>query len=182
MNDRDSLVEYTDNEYGFAFQVPADWNPQKLPHPGEAGKVRVLVTSPKGNTVSVIVLEVGKTLSKRDFQSNPQSAQIVDAFIDFTIEQVYKKMSHEVGATRMMVVERQVLQSDLGVKFYINTGHFVRDKLLVNVAGIHAIPFEKEHIITFVMTSVVDPKAKQEHETLTRVFNSFHLVGEKPLD
>lgn len=174
-------IEYTDNQYGYAFQFPADWKLQKTPPPNEIGETRVVVKSPRGDHVTVAVGMLDKAISKRAFQSNPKRRQMVDAMIDFTIEQVYKKTSRDVGATRMMVADRSVLPSEVGIMFYINTVHFVGDKVLVIVTGIHAIPFDENHLISFVMTGPVNPSAKRENEACQKVFQSFHLSGEKPV-
>ncbi len=174
-------IEYTDNEYGYAFQFPVNWKLQKTPQPNEIGEVRVVVKSPRGDQVIVTIGMIEKPIYKRAFQSNPKSLEMVDAMIDFTIEQVYKKTSRDVGATRMMVADRRILPSEVGIMFYINTAHFVRDKGLVIATGIHTIPFDKKHLVSFIMIGPVDPSAKRENEAFQKVFQSFHFVGEKPI-
>ena len=81
----------------------------------------------------------------------------------------------------MVVAEKEMLPSDKGIKFYISTLHFVGEKNIpAGVAGIHLYPFNKDYLINFVMITTLKKDAKEENETCTAVFNSFHLVGEKP--
>jgi len=42
------------------------------------------------------------------------------------------------------------------------------------------VPFEKDYVVSFLMITPVDPKATEENETITNVFNSFHVAGERP--
>jgi hypothetical protein len=51
-------IEYTDNDYDFAFLFPSDWKMKKPPEKGEFGEVRVMVQGPRGAYVMAIV---GKT-------------------------------------------------------------------------------------------------------------------------
>src|SRR6516165_11888939 len=62
------LVEYSDNDYDFAFQYPSDWKMKKLPEKGEFGETRVMVQGPHGAYAMVMV---GKTviISKDKFDS-----------------------------------------------------------------------------------------------------------------
>jgi len=178
------IAEYTDNEYGYAFQFPSDWKMLKTSPKGEAGEVRVVMKSPKSTMLMAIVGKLEESISKQAFVSNPNSKAIVDAMINYTIESVYKKTSRDVGATRMVVGEKRAIPSEMAVKFFVSTVHFVKKEqgeLPVVVAGIHYIPFEKDYLITFLMTSPLNPKATDENETIKSVLNSFHLVGEKPL-
>jgi hypothetical protein len=48
------------------------------------------------------------------------------------------------------------------------------------VAGIHIVPFEKPYMVTFTMITPVDRTATADNEIITRIFNSFHLLGERP--
>jgi len=93
---------------------------------------------------------------------------------------VYKKASRSIGAESIIVTERRALPSEVGLKFYIAAGNVVAGKAFIGTAGIHIIPFGKDYMVTFLMTTAVDPKATEENETITNVFNSFHLAGERP--
>jgi hypothetical protein len=173
-------VEYTDNVYDFAFQFPSDWKLQKTPSPGEVGEARVLVQSPrKGGYVMALVGKFGKSVTKEQFERSPNRESAVNGMIEWTIEQVYKQTSRNVGASRMLVSEKRGVPSDVGIKFYISTAHFVKEVPML-VAGVHVIPFGKDYLITFLMITPVDPKAMAENEIMTKVFNSFHIVGERP--
>jgi hypothetical protein len=181
------LVEYTDNEYGYAFQFPSDWRLQKPPEQGDAGEVRVLVRSPRKATyVFATVGRMGKSTSRRDFEASQNRDAVVNALIEWTIEQVYKKTSREIGASSMMVGEKRPISSPDGIAFYVSTGHFLdvpksqpTKKVVVVVAGTHIVPFGKAYIIAFMMVSPLDATATSENETVRRVFNSFHIVRER---
>lgn len=176
---RQTISEYTDNEYDYAFQFPVDWKMKEVPEAGESGEMRVLLQGPIC-MVSTTISKVGKAITKRQFEDHPSRDTISQGMINLTVEQVYKKTSKEVGATRMVVAEKEILPSDSGVKFYISTLNFVGEKKTpVGVAGIHLYPFEKGYLINFVMVNPLKNDAK-ENETCTKVFNSFHLIGEKP--
>src|SRR5260221_13326117 len=59
------IAEYTDNEYDFAFQFPADWRMQKLLPPTEIGEIRVIVKHPTATMyVEAIVGKLDKTVTK----------------------------------------------------------------------------------------------------------------------
>jgi hypothetical protein len=173
------VSEYTDNDYGFAFQFPSDWKMQKTPPPADLGEIRVIVKHPAAPMyVEAIVAKLGSTVTKREFEANPKSDAVVGALTDVTIEQVYKKMSKVVGAERMIVAEKRPISSSVAVEFYIATGQFRGDELFA-VAGIHAVPYGKPYMVSFIMVSPADKNATADNETMTRVFNSFHIVGEQ---
>jgi hypothetical protein len=177
-------LEYTDHVYDFAFQFPSDWKLQKTPALGEIGELRVLVLSPrKGRSVMAVVTSFGKSFTKEQFERTPDRESIVKRWIEATVEQIHKKTSRDIGASRMIVSEKRALPSDVGIKFYISTAHFL-DKAVMSVSSIHVMPFGKDYMVNFVMISPVDPKATAENETedetMKKVFNSFHVVGERP--
>jgi len=178
------IAEYADNEYGYAFQFPSNWKMLKKPPKGEAGEVRVFIQSPKAITLIATIGKLGKSISKQAFVNNPNSSAFVDDMINYTIESFYKKTSRDMGATRMVVGEKRAVPSEIAVKFFISTLNFIKKEqgeLPVMVTGIHYIPFDKEYVISFLITSLPNPKAMDENELIKSVLNSFHLVGEKPL-
>lgn len=174
------IVEYTDNEYDFAFQFASDWKMQKVPGKGEMGEVRVLVKGARANSAMAVVGIVGNTVTKKQFNDNPNRNVLVEQMIDFTIEQTYKKMSREIKAKKMIVSEKKEISSEAGIKFYISTLHSLGEGIPFLVCGIHVIPFGRGYIINFVMTTIADKSAKKKNEVFTKVLNSFHLIGEKP--
>ncbi len=175
------IIEYTDNQYSYAFQYPSDWKIQPTPPPGEGGEVRVVVQSTtKRSQVMAIAGNLGKSLTREQFEGNPNREAMVNAMIDFSVEQMYKKLSRTLGASSIIVSERRPLVSDVGIKFYIATANVITGKGVIVVSGQHIIPFGKDYMVTFVMVTPADPKATGENETLTSVFNSFHVAGESP--
>ncbi len=172
--------EYVDHQYQFAFQFPTDWKFEKVPPQGEAGEVRVIVRHPtKPMRVMATVGQIGKTLTKRQFESSAKRDAVVEAMMELSLEQVYKKTSRDIGADRMIVSEKRVLPSDAGIKFYISTAH-IKGRVTMLVAGIHIMPFEKPYGVVFLMITPVYRTATADNETITRVFNSFHVLGERP--
>jgi hypothetical protein len=165
--------EYVDHQYQFAFQFPADWQFEKNPPPGEAGEVRAIVRHPTNG-------HIGKTITKRQFESSPNRDAAVEAMIELSVEQIYKKTSRDIGAERMIVSEKRVQPSDAGIMFYLSTAH-IKGSITMLMAGIHIVPFEKRYMITFTMFTPVDRTAPKDNEIITRVFNSFHILGERPI-
>jgi hypothetical protein len=178
------IVEYTDHEYGFAFLFPSDWKMVPLPQKGEAGEVRVAIKSPKSTMLIVIVGDFGKSLSKENFDRNPNSSAIVDDLINHTVDSLYKKTSKDLNATRMIVEAQRAIPSEVAIAFYINTMHLIKTnsaEIPMIVSGLHYIPFGKSQMISLIMTATVDKNAKEENEAYKNILNSFHLMGEKPL-
>jgi hypothetical protein len=174
------ILEYTDNTYEYSFQYPPDWKPQDPPGRSAAGETRVVFKSPRGDQVAVTVGRLGAVFSERAFQSNPRKAEVVEAMIDLTIEHVYEKRSREVGATRMLVVERVVVPHEAGVIFYVNTANFQPDDTLAVITGVHAVPFGKSYLISFLMSGPVRPSDERANATFHEVFQSFRLTGGTP--
>ena len=178
------IFEYTDNQYRYSFQYPSDWKIQPTPPQGEAGEVRVVVQSAtKRSQVIASVGTIGKGLTREQFENSPNRDAAVNAMIDVTVERVYKNLQRSIEVESTIVNQRRALPSDVGIKFYIGTSNIVSGKSgkgVIGVAGTHIIPFGKEYMVNFLMITRVDPKATEENATLTNVFNSFHVVGERP--
>jgi hypothetical protein len=174
-----TIAEYTANKYSYVFQFPSDWKVQKPPG-GEAGGIRVLVQGPsKGSYVMALVGTIDKVITKQQYDKSPNRDATVNALIEWTVENSYKKTSRDIGATSMLVTEKRALTSEVGIKFYIATANTV-GRTVVAVAGIHVVPFGKDYVVAFLMIHPLDPKATAENEMMDRVFNSFHIVGERP--
>lgn len=179
---KDEVIEYVDNEYNYAFQFPSNWKMEKVPMRNELGEVRVMIKNPSGGYVMAVIGNVGESVTKEAFNNNPNQNAIVEQIIEHTIDHVYKKTSRDINATRMVVAERSFIPSEVGIEFYISTAHFLTKGLPILVAGIHVIPFGRDYIVAFIMASKLDSSAKEENEMLTRVFNSFHIIGEQPIN
>src|SRR2546425_210373 len=104
----------------------------------------------------------------------------MEALIEMTLDQIYKKTSRDISADRMIVSEKREVPSNAGLCFYISTAH-IKSNVTMLMAGIHIIPFDKPYAVNFTMVSPVDPKATEDNDTMTRVFNSFHILGERPI-
>ena len=144
------------------------------------GETRVFIQGPRAAIIA-IVGNIGKTLSKSQYDSNPNSDTIVKAMIDLTVEQVYKKMSKTLNASRMTLLESKVMRSEVGIKFYVSTLQFIDGKPPVAIIGTHLVPFEKPHMIVFLMSIIADKKMKEDQRLYDNIFNSFRLVGEVPI-
>jgi len=177
-----SVAEFTDNDYNYAFQYPSDWKIKPPPpkQEGDLGEVRAFVQGPRA-ALMVVVGHLGKSVSESQYRSNPDSDQIVKAFINLSIEQVYKKMSKTLNASRMTVLESKELPSNKAIRFYISTVHFIDNRPPIAVVGTHLIPFDKPYSIVFLMSIVADRKMKEDQKLYDDIFNSFRLIGEMPL-
>ena len=176
----DYPMEYQDNQYQFAFQFPQGWKLEKGLLANEFGEVRAIVKNPtRPIFAEAIVGQVGKTISKSQYEANSNRGAIVDGMIELTVEDVYKKVSRDIGAERVVVVERKELPFDAGIAFYISTVQMKGDMPMA-VFGMHIIPFDKPYILAFLIVSPLDKTATADNEVTTQVFNSFHVIGEKP--
>jgi hypothetical protein len=174
-------MEYQDNKYQFAFQFPQDWKVQRDLSLNEHGEIRVIVRHPtRPIFAEVIVGQLDKGVTKKQYEANPQRDGLVDALMQFTVDQVYKNASRTAGAERMFVVEKKVIPSDAGIKFYVSTLQMKGDSSF-GVFGLHIAPFGKPYILAFVIGSPVDKSVTEDNTTVTRVFQSFHVLGEQPV-
>lgn len=179
-----TLAQYTDAEYGYAFQFPSNWKITPSVHKGELGELRVLVKSPDGDVIAVTVSQIDKSISRELFVKSGKGNEVVNAMVEYVIENVYKKPFEEVNVSRMIVKEKRTFSSDLAIKFLVSSVHFVKtDKgeVPMFMAGLHYVPFGKPHLITCMITSTIDPKATSGSEVFERIFSTFHLSDEKSL-
>lgn len=184
INGDTSITEYIDKEYGYAFLYPSNWKMLQSQVKNESGEMRVLMISPDGTTLTTAIGNVGTSITKDKYMNNNNKKEVMDKLINLTVDSVYKKASKQMGATRMEVGEKREIPSEIGVKYYISTLHFIEKEGVeypIVMAGIHVIPFGKEYIIGFAMSSTLDAKAVDKNEVFKKVFNSFHMIGEKPL-
>lgn len=178
---QDGPLTYIDHVYSFSFQFPKNWKMQKVPAAGDAGEVRVYVKHPT-NPMYVVAL-VGllrNSVDRQQFLRNTQRDMLVATMIEFTVEQVYQKTSKHIGAERMVVADQRPLPSTGGIRFYIATAHFKKGDPII-VAGFYVIPFGKPYMVTLLMFAPADKTATQDNAEVTRVFNSFHVEGESPV-
>ncbi|HED16326.1 MAG TPA: hypothetical protein ENI64_05880 [Gammaproteobacteria bacterium] len=174
------IAEFTDKDYGYAFQYPSEWKPSKLPKTGEGDGVRFILRTPKGVTLIVTAGSMGSSVTKEAFERNSKKNDLLNKMFDFTIETVYLKTSKDVGAANMVILQKEVLPSVGGIKLYISTlNHFPKGHK-VAVSGITVIPFSKKTIVSFIMIAPVNPALKEEAAVLDKIFSSFHLIGELP--
>jgi len=175
------IMEYTDNEYNYTFKFPSDWTEKEVVEQEESGEVRVLLQGPRASSIMVLVNPLGKgrKISKEHFNSIPNRNSFVNQMISFTVDQIYRTTSKKMNASKMILIERQIRPSESGIKFYISTLHFVNDVPL-GLAGIHTIPFGQDHVIGFVMSSILDSRTMEDNETFKYIFNSFRLIDEEP--
>ncbi len=174
------IMEYTDNEYNYTFKFPSDWVERDVVEQSESGDIRILLQGPRANSIMVLVnsLGPGREISKDHFESIPNRNTFVEQMINYTVNQIYRSTSLKMNASRMIVVEKQIRPSETGIRFYISTLHFVNDVPL-GLAGIHTIPFGEDHIIGFVMSSILDSQTMDDNETFKQIFNSFRLINER---
>lgn len=172
------VEEYYDAEYGYSFKYPSGWHVQNMAEGGDNKDIRVMLRGPNGSSFMVVVEKAEKVLTKTVFEDEPARIRRVSEMIQQTIAQVYQAISENIRAVKMTIGERRDLSNDVGIKFYIATLHTMKNGKPIIVAGIHSFPFSKDYAINFTMTAFWDSNATKENETLTTVFNSFHLLGE----
>jgi hypothetical protein len=170
--------QYTDSDFGYVFQFPSSWEIQELPEGVQDKDVRVILQSPDGSSFMIVVEKLGRIMTRAEFDAKPDPNGFVGKIIGETIEQVYKRISKDIKATEMRVGDRMNLSSEVGIRFYISTLHSMDKGKPIIVAGIHVIPFGKDHMINFVMTAMWDREANGNIVTLKYIFNSFRLLGE----
>jgi hypothetical protein len=170
--------EYLDKEYSYSFRYPAGWNLKPLPEGAANKEVRVRLLGPAGSSFTVVVERRGKTQSKTELEADPNRTKRVEELMQQVMAEVYQSISKNIKAEQMTVGERRDLSDESGIKFYVSTLHTRSAGKPIIVAGIHYYPFSKNYSINFVMTAFWDSGATKENETLTSVFNSFHLLGE----
>lgn len=178
-NAQPAMTEFYDRDYGYIFQHPPGWEVRELPEGQGEKAIRVVLQSPNGGSFVVVVEKLPKPVTRDEFGANPDRVALVDRMMDQTIAQIYTSISRDIKADKMKVGDRRDLSNDTGVKFYISTLHSMEKGNAIIVAGIHVIPFSGPHMINFVMTTLWDPAAEKNNETLMAVFNSFRLIGEK---
>jgi hypothetical protein len=177
----DAPREYVDRQYHFAFQYPANWKVEKHFPALEAGEVRLIIRHPsKPMRVAAVIGHLKRGLTKQEFASSPNREAVVEAMIAFTLERVYKTTLQNMGADKMTVSEKRALPSEVGIKYYISTAH-INTSVPTLIAGTHMVPFGKPYMVTCMIVTPVDETATQDNETITRVFRSFHLLGERPM-
>jgi hypothetical protein len=62
-----TVLEFTDNDYNYAFQYPSDWRMEKTPDKGEFGEVRVMLQGPRDVIATVTIERLGAAISKEQF-------------------------------------------------------------------------------------------------------------------
>jgi hypothetical protein len=174
------VLEYTDKEYAYSFQYPSDWKLQEAPSGYEIGQARVLLIGPSGSSVVALIGDVGKSISKDEFISDSNNVEIVGQMMDLAVKQIYQPMAKDLGATKMLVPEKEILTSEVSIQFYISTFNFVDTTIQNTLVGIHAVPFGKDHMISFLGTTVLNSAEEGEKETVSLILSSFHLLDEKP--
>jgi hypothetical protein len=76
-----------------------------------------------------------------------------------TIAQIYQSIAEGIKAVRMKVGDRRDLSNEFGIKFYIATFHTMKDGKPIIVAGIHALPFNRDYSVNFTMTTFYEAAA-----------------------
>jgi len=168
-NPQQRIETYVDPEYGYSFRFPSDWQLRKLPEGAANQNVRVRLDGPGRSSFTVVVEP-----SREDF-GGADRGRTVEALMQKTITQVYRPISANIGAEKMIVGEKFDLSNEAGIQFYISTLHERQNGQPIVVAGIHAYPSAKDYSINFLMTAFFDPAATERNKALTAVFNSFRL-------
>jgi hypothetical protein len=70
------ILEYTDKKYDYSFQYPSYWEVQEAPPGYDIGEARVLLQGPSGSSVVALISDVEKSMSKDEFNSNPDNGDV----------------------------------------------------------------------------------------------------------
>ena len=173
--ERGTLSEFRDEEFGYRFLYPAEWKLDSLPE-GEANPgMRVRLRGVAGSSFVVIIEQTGQLLSKLEFQADRNAEKRVEAMMRQTLDQTYRAISKSLGALTMKTGEKRNLSDDYAIKYYLATLNQMKTGSPVVVAGTHAHPFSKDYSVNFIMTAFHRGNAA-ENQLLTTVFNSFRLL------
>ena len=173
--ERGTLSEFRDEEFGYRFLYPVEWKLDSLPE-GEANPgMRVRLRGPAGSSFVVIIERTGQPLSKLEFQADRNAGKRVEAMMRQTLDQTYRAISKSLGALAMKTGEKRNLSDDYAVKYYLATLNQMKTGRPVIVAGTHAYPFSKDYSVNFIMTAFHRGNAP-ENQLLTTVFNSFRML------
>jgi hypothetical protein len=173
------IAEFRDDEYGFVFQFPAHWQVQNPDGEREMGKTRVVVQGPDRSVLTAFVEKQESPLKREMFEANPDRRALIKAYINQILDRIYRKISKESEATRMIINKEKVYTSKIGIRFTIHTAHLFHQGRPMLVNGIHTFPFDKDYMVSFLMKTWVGRKSPEERERLTRIFNSFHFLQER---
>jgi hypothetical protein len=174
------VAEITDNAFAYAFQYPSDWTLKKAPEKGKGDRVRVLVQSPGGATVMTIVGNMDTAIARNQFDRSPNKQATIQKMLDLTVDAVYRKTARDIGAKEMVVQKKEYRPSEVGIRIYISTLLKLNGGRAVALSGSSVIPFGKRYMVSFIMVAPLTQNVHKEAPTLTRVFNSFHMLGEHP--
>ena len=173
--ERGTLSEFRDEEFGYRFLYPAEWKLDSLPE-GEANPgIRVRLRGATGSSFVVIIEQTGQPLSKLEFQADRNEEKRVEAMMRKTLDQTYRAVSKSLGALAMKTGEKRNLSDDYAIKYYLATLNQMKTGSPVVVAGTHAYPFSKDYSVNFIMTAFHRGNAA-ENQLLSTVFNSFRLL------
>ena len=170
-----STTEYADAQYRFTFRLPADWQRQEVPAPGEGGEVRLAAKSAaRPIFVLAIVSPIGPAITREEFERRPDRDALVEELIRRTLDRVYAKMSRDLSASRLVVDETQRRAFDAGIGVSIHTTHTTPEGA-TTVAGTHVFPFGEPYAITLLVVTRVAGATPAEVETRRRLLDSLQV-------
>jgi hypothetical protein len=170
-----STTEYADSQYRFTFRLPADWQRETVPTPGEGGEVRLAARSPaQAMFVLAIVTPFGPAITREEFERRPDRDALVEELIQRTLGQVYAKMSRDLSASRLVVDETQRRASDAGIAFSVRTTHTTPEGA-TTVAGTHVFPFRESYAITLMVVGRAAGGTPTDAETRRRLLDSLQV-------
>jgi hypothetical protein len=143
------------------------------------GKARIVVRGPDRSVLTALVEKQESPITGEMFRSNPNRRALIKDLINGILDRIYRKISKESEATRMIVNKEKVYTSRIGIRFTIHTAHLFDEGPPMLLNGIHTFPFDKDYMVSFLMKTWVGRKSPGESERLTRIFNSFHLLQER---
>ena len=173
------MVLHMDSEYHFLFQYPSTWGLRKAPKEIEIGKVRVFIQSPDRISLLVTIESLKKKIRRNEFDNSPNQKTIINRLIENTIDKIYRKASTNMNALRMVISEKKIFPSKGYIRFDISTVHLFEKGNPILIKGIHSVPFGRNYLVSFIMTTTVGVKNTEKRESFRDVFNSFHMLNDE---
>jgi hypothetical protein len=171
-----AMTDYSDPQYRFRFQFPADWRLEKVPTPGEGGEVRLAAKSAtKPVFVLAIVTPMMPAITREEFERRPDRDGLVDELIRRAVDQVYAKMSRDLAASRMVVDETKRRVGDAGIGFSIQTTHATSEGP-TTVAGSHVVPFGAPYVVTLMVVARGAGSTPEDLVTRGRLLDSLQVI------
>src|SRR5262245_50637866 len=149
-------VRFTDQEYNYTFQYPSDWKLERTPATDHTKRTRVEVTGPHFAFSVDLTFGVGP-ISKEQVLQDSNRNETTLGFCRITTNDVYKRRVESVGGQKFKVTDQKAAESDMSLRWYIETFFTSKKGNSMMLCGIHAYPYGKPYIVNLMMVVPVTP-------------------------